>query len=211
MEAAEEVRLLRSSAVPWPCVCTDPVTHSDLLSSGGAVQHFSPCTASSTCPPAWTQQGQPCCSGDRKAFSHWQKLPCQEHRDYPAAHCHQQGGATGVGGLEVALADIAHLSAVSMASPPRALMGMQRHQMKPFGSRRGLRALGAQTRCIPPLCTHPLLQDSEAAPPPDLLLCSWHHNLSQQNPQRKSSIPLGPLGSPPAWEMWAARAPNLPF
>lgn len=118
MEAAEEVRLLCSSAVPWPCVCTDPIAHSALLSSSSAEQLFSPCAASSTCPPARTKQSQPCCSGDKKAFSHWQKLPRQEHRDYPAVHCHQQGGATGVDSLEVALRDAAHLSALSMVSPP---------------------------------------------------------------------------------------------
>lgn len=36
------------------------------------------------------------------------------------------------------------------------------------------------------------LHPSPALSPPNLLLCSWRPNLSQQNPVRKSSIPLGP-------------------
>lgn len=45
------------------------------------------------------------------------------------------------------------------------------------------------------------LHPSPAHSPPNLLLCSWHYNSSQQSPASKSSIPLGPLGSSPAREM----------
>lgn len=49
---------------------------------------------------------------------------------------------------------------------------------------------GAQTRCALPSAPIPCSQ------PPNLLLCSWHNNLSQQNPARKSSIPWAPLARP---------------